>query len=229
MSEEKETKVPSFPAGTFRARADWQSVSHGWSGGDSPTEQLSIRIMALDEWPDVRGKSLLWFGNFSSQIAMDISIKALIVMGWDGKSKIAKPDGTNGALVGVGGVDFEIVVRHETYGGKTRAKIAFVNAIGAGFEFKKPLDDKSLGSLNDRVRRHMAATAPGETRTPSATRPAVPAQSSATDRTGTPQRRADPLTDEARARMIDRGHEPPPMSSGGAAGGRLDPDDDIPF
>lgn len=221
-----EEKAPSFPAGTFTFRADWQSVSHGLSAGESPTEQISIRLVVLDEYPDVRGKSILWFGNFSSQMAMDITIKALVVMGWDGKSRIGKPDGENGFLAGLGGTEFEAVIRHETYRGKTRAKVAFVNAKGAGFDFKEPLSGGALDKLNERVRRHMASTGPREAGPP----PPVGGRATPPPTSGGYRPRIEPpMSDEQRARMIDQGREEPPMSSGGAAGGASHADDDIPF
>lgn len=231
-TEESEERAPSFPAGTFNFYADWKSVTCGMSGGSNPSEQISVRIVVVDEYPDVRGKSILWFGNFSSQKAMDITLKALRAMGWDGKSRIGKPDGTNGMLTGLGGTEFEGVVRHETYQSKTRAKVAFVNEKSAGFAFKEPLVASALDRLNDRVKRHMASTAPREER-PAALPPGArpppqpntgPARASAALPTGGYQRRDQSMSDEERLRAIDRGQEPPAPSVYEPAS-----DDDIPF
>lgn len=148
--------VPSFPEGTFRARADWQSVSMGWNK-DKTAERISIRLRVTDEYPSVIGKSITWYGGFATQGNIDFAIKALRAMGWDGESPIGKP-GT-GALAMLGSVDCEIVVVHRTFNDKTRAEVQYVNALG-GMGFKDALDDRAIASLNDRIKRHMSATAP---------------------------------------------------------------------
>jgi hypothetical protein len=133
-------------------------VSLGWNK-ERTAEQISVRMQIQDEWPDVRGKSIAWFGSFASQESTDITLKTLRTMGWDGKSPLGIPDGKNGCIVGLGGNEVLIVVQHQTYDGETRAKVAFVNPVG-GMGFKNPLDGGALSKLNDRVRRHIGATAP---------------------------------------------------------------------
>lgn len=234
-----ESRVPSFPEGTFRAYAEYDSVSFGTSDGQS--EQIAVRLRVSDKDPhrEVVGMSILWFGNFLNQQAMDISARALQAMGWDGVS----PIGTEvGHLAGLGGDnEVEIVVRHEEYNGKISAKVKFVNVIAGAFAFKKPLDATGLAKLNGRVMRHLGATAPRQAvpraaQPPSAhkpehrryavdpgTPPGVPVGAHPASGGYNP-----PVSDEERARAIDRGDDVKPPADGEGYGG-VNADDDIPF
>lgn len=219
--------APSFPAGTYRGFAEWQSATFGWNA-ENTNEVVSVRLRVNDEKrPDVHGMSIVWFGNFANQQAIDISSQSLKAMGWDGKSPLGTPDGKNGCLAGLGGAEVEFSVKHDVYKGKTRAKVGFVNAIGAGFEFNEPLDAKALDKLNQRVRRHLGATDPRPARPatqPSAHQPQhrsyeVDPSKPATEPVRGPER---PDPDVARARAIDAGAEEPPEEEDNG-------DDDVPF
>lgn len=239
-----ENKGPSFPEGTFRALADWQSVSMG-TAEDGQNEQISVRLRVSENDPhdSAVGMSILWFGNFSNQKAIEITTNALKAMGWDGTSPIGEPDGKNGCLTGLGGTEVEMVVRHDEYNGKVSAKVRFVNAIAGKFGFKRPLAAGQLDKLNERVMRHLGATAPRQAARAESTSahrpqhrrydvdPKAPPTAAIGPRASAPlaTEQARPVSDEDRLRAIDRGEDtkPPPDEDGGGYGGGSD--DDIPF
>jgi len=213
MAEDKEPRVPSFPAGVYRAFADGESVSIGCDEGKQ-TEQICVRIRVSDKDPHIEclGMSILWYGNDANQEAIEITVKALKCMGWDGVSPIGT---AHGCLAGLGGVEFMLTVQHQTWGGKTRAKAVYLNPIAGRFEFGKPIDDTRLARLNDRFFRHMGATAPQQ-------RAATPPRAQEPKSAHRPEHRtyaAEPpptktanrplVSDEDRLRAIDRGEEPP--------------------
>lgn len=168
MSNEKENRGPSFPAGTFRFIAEWESVKFGPSA-DGMSQRICVRLACQNDDPDVRGKSILWFGGFANQQNTDITLQALEIMGADPNAPMGKPGGKDGALAGLGGCEFEAVIVHETYEGKTRATVKYINALGGGFSFKKESTPEEMARLNEQVRKHRQSTAPATraaTRTP---------------------------------------------------------------
>lgn len=168
MSNEKENKGPSFPAGTFRFIAEWESVKFG-PAENGQSMRICVRLVCQNDEPDVRGKGILWFGGFANQQNTDITLQALEIMGADPKAPMGKPGGPDGALAGLGGTEFEALIVHKEFEGKTRAEVKYINAIGGGFSFKKEATSDDMARLNEQVRKHRQATAPATravTRTP---------------------------------------------------------------
>jgi hypothetical protein len=131
--------------GTYLARAkDFQIRS----AMNAPTEWVDVTFevkVSEDEVADCT-----WMG-FLTKKAMERTIEALRFCGWYGDEI------TNLLDDGLSLNEVEVVIQHEEYKGKTRARIAFVNKIGSG---QRPLDEDRIKSLADRV-REKAKTMPG--------------------------------------------------------------------
>jgi hypothetical protein len=75
------------------------------------------------------GKSLTWFGGLSSDKALDFSGKNLIRCGFRGTDLTVLANGVAANALNTN-KDLQLVVENETYEGKTRTKIKFINEIG---------------------------------------------------------------------------------------------------
>lgn len=131
-----------IPEGTFRARADRQYAQFGQSANRN--QQIAVPFTIKADGPHC-GQTITFVGSFVPGQATDITCEALEAAGWNGESLKT--------LDGLGDVDCDIVIVHETYEGKKRARIRFVNRVGGGFKFKQELAVQDLDSLADRVRR----------------------------------------------------------------------------
>jgi len=131
--------------GIYRARALAENRTTGEAENGNPL--LSIPMRIVEECPS-RGAIVPWQGNFANDQAVEITTKALRAMGWDGVDIEA--------LAGVGTVDCDITVEHESYvarDGQPRvsAKVKFVSRIGR--DFKNPLTDAGRKRMRDAVAR----------------------------------------------------------------------------
>lgn len=103
--------------GRYPARAaEWQL---GFAGNG--TEQVAVVFRLLEE--EHQGRTITWFG-FLTPDAAELTIKALITCGWTGLDM--------SDLSGLDTNDVELVVEHETYQGKTSAKVRWINRPGSG-------------------------------------------------------------------------------------------------
>lgn len=109
--------TPRIPAGKYRARvktADFGFTSNG-------SEQVQVIFDILD--PDYDGETVPWWGYFSEKTA-ERTMQSLRYCGWKGD------DVTN--LEGISDNEVELEVEHNTYNGKTNARVAWVNRPGSG-------------------------------------------------------------------------------------------------
>ncbi len=128
--------------GTYRACAEPDRVF--WGKAPSNNEQVSVPFRIKSDCQE-RGQSIFWIRVFTSdQKNVDITCEGLEAAGWDGVSLRE--------LNGLGSRDVEIVVYHDTYEGKTRPKIRYVNTLNRS-PFKVELTDKGLSDLDARVAR----------------------------------------------------------------------------
>lgn len=97
--------------GRFRATA----LEGDYGRAQTGTEQVAV-LFKLET-----GAQLTWYG-YLSENAADRTLESLVHCG---VSDLA-------TLADLGSKDVEVVVQHDTYEGKTRARIAFVNALGSG-------------------------------------------------------------------------------------------------
>lgn len=131
-----------IPAGTYRAVAIQQDTEDGPAYavfGQSPQKgslQVGVRFRFIGG--ELAGEEMTWIGSFTGGAA-DITAKALRACGLRGNdvTAAATQDLTN---------EVELVVKHEEWEGRTRARVAFVNALGGGFAMKKA-DNSALARL----------------------------------------------------------------------------------
>jgi hypothetical protein len=128
------------PGNHVAAARSWQFGKTAKGG-----EQIAVLFEIL-EGPDA-GNSVTWFGYFTEK-TVDRTIEALRYCGMEGDDLSAIRELPN---------KVQIVVEHETYEGKTRAKVAWVNQLGGGaIKLNNPMDDRELKSFSARMRSAVA-------------------------------------------------------------------------
>jgi hypothetical protein len=178
-----------------------------WDLGETSTGKEQVAVEFIIMTPDADLRRVTWFGYFTDD-TIDRTIESLRIMGWTGNDL--------SDLQGLDANEVELVVEDETYEGKTRAKVRWVNRPG-GLALKAPLsvDRKKAfaASMRDRIKTFDATA-------------------------GTPKPKSD------KPRPATRGN-PPPGGYGGLTPGQLGganppgigeadgpppmSDDDIPF
>jgi Fe-S cluster assembly iron-binding protein IscA len=134
------------PGNHVAAARSWQFGKTAKGG-----EQIAVLFEIL-EGPDA-GNSVTWFGYFTEK-TVDRTIEALRYCGMEGDDLSAIRELPN---------KVQIVVEHETYEGKTRAKVAWVNQLGGGaIKLNNPMDDRELPNKVQIVVEH--ETYEGKTR-----------------------------------------------------------------
>lgn len=99
-------------------------VDHALGKSGTGTPHVSVLF------EDINGDRITWYGYLSDR-AIEFTLKALGVLGWDPQEhngNLATLNSTN-VLCGAGA---EIVVEEETFEGKTRPKVQWVNELGGG-------------------------------------------------------------------------------------------------
>ncbi len=118
--------------GFYTARA----TSHSWGESSTGKEQLEIQFST----PEGNIRAFLFF----TEASVDKSLEALENCGWDGVSLRT--------LDGLGSIECSLNVGEETYEGKTRVRVNWINKLGSG----KPLPDSGLSALEKRLASKMA-------------------------------------------------------------------------
>jgi hypothetical protein len=110
-----------IPEGTWRARG--VSAALGYTSTDN--EQIGVELQFLgDQDDDVDGRHTTWYASFSEKAEVH-TLKALRVLGWSGDDL--------SDLSGIDANEVEAVVVHEEdLQGELRAKVRFINPVGAG-------------------------------------------------------------------------------------------------
>lgn len=125
-------------AGTYRGVAtEW-----GLGTSNNGTEQIAVRF----NLPDVR-ESITWYGYFTDD-AFPITMKALRTMGWTGQDLED--------IYGLDANEVQLVVEHESYDGRTRPKVRWVNPMG-NLSLKAPMDAARAKAFSARMRGKIAA------------------------------------------------------------------------
>lgn len=118
--------------GTFRAKA----LDGGYGQTGTGKEQVAV-LIELET-----GNRLTWYGYFTDAAA-ERAIESLIIMGVTDLESLA----------GLGSTEFEAVVDEETYEGKTRDKVKFINRLGSGgVAMKSRMDDAQKRSFAQRFK-----------------------------------------------------------------------------
>lgn len=146
-----------IPAGVYRARATDAQLGQTNSG----SEQVAIAFQVLTL--GFENQRLAYYGQFGEK-SLEITVKALRACGWQGLDLAD--------LSGVSANEVNLVVEHETYEGKTRARVKWVNDGQAGL-MKNVLDAGAAKSFAQRMRGAIANLEAGKPK-------AAPAQRAAT-------------------------------------------------
>jgi hypothetical protein len=121
--------------GDYRAKASRGALGLAGNG----TEQVGVEFDLLDK----PGNKLTWYGYFTEK-GTDIALRGLRTAGWKGTdlsdlSSLSDPEVPEVILV----------VEQETYEGKTRPKVKFINSTG-GLAMRNALDEGSGRRLRSR-------------------------------------------------------------------------------
>lgn len=98
-----------------------------------------------------QGQSLIWNGSLKEGKAQEITIKALLTLGLSNEDNLeALADGIDSNLLDINR-EVEIDVQPDTYEGKTRMRIAWINPLG-GSTFRNAMSKNEfkikLGGMN---------------------------------------------------------------------------------
>ncbi|HVY62177.1 MAG TPA: DUF669 domain-containing protein [Planctomycetota bacterium] len=107
-----------LPIGKYRARAIEAQLGETKTG----KEQVVVRFELLND--GFEGQTITWFGVFATDKMAKRILEGLRACGWRGTDI--------GDLSGVTDCDVEIEVEHNTWEGKTSARVKWVNRIGGG-------------------------------------------------------------------------------------------------
>lgn len=131
-----------LPASTYTAQAVDGYLSHTKDG----KEQIMVKFAIVGGQHD--GQTVNWTGFFTDK-TFDRTIQSLRYCGWRGDDI--------SDLTGIDGQEVEIVVEHNTYDGKTFARVAWVNQIGG--KARMPVDQarEFAESIKARITRMMPA------------------------------------------------------------------------
>lgn len=102
-------------AGTWSARALHGNISYTKTG----KEQVTVQFALLDG-PD-KDRQVTWTGFFT-EACFERTIKSLRYTGWKGDDL--------SDLSTIGDADCQVTVEHQSYEGKTYARVAWVNSVG---------------------------------------------------------------------------------------------------
>jgi hypothetical protein len=133
-----------YPNGTYLARATESKHGLTKSGGT----EIAILFKLLGEQWD--GQSITGYVYFTDNTDDDKSMKSLEACGWNGDGIELDP------LPGLGSCDVELVIENETFEGKERSKVKYINKVGA-VSNSAPMDDAQRKAFAARMRGKIAA------------------------------------------------------------------------
>lgn len=126
---EDEGNAPLIPAATYRARGAVGSAQLGHTNDGKPQIAASFIISEGEH----AGKSVPWYGYFTEKTKKR-TLESLRIAGWS-NDDIAD-------IEGFGDTEVDIVVGHNTWEGKTTARVDWVNRAGSGgIALRNPMSD----------------------------------------------------------------------------------------
>lgn len=128
--------------GMYRARATSGVLGETSTG----KEQMVVDFELLDA--GFEGQHLTWFGFFTEK-TLESTIKGLRACGWTGDDLMD--------LAGIDTNEVSLVVENETYEGKTRARVRWVNPINTGLSVKAPLPEDKAKAFAAKMRGQIRA------------------------------------------------------------------------
>lgn len=126
-----------------------------WDFGQTSkgTDQVAVTFEVQPGEPEA-GNTITWYGYFSEK-ATKRTLEGLKHAGWTGKPEDFE------TLAGMGTKDCIVEVELDTYEGKTRPKVKWVNSLdgGGGAGLKAPLDPAARKSFAARMKGELVAFA----------------------------------------------------------------------
>lgn len=154
-----------------------QGRAREWALGhaDNGTEQIGILFDYIDE--NGEPSRITYYGYFTESTA-DRTIESMRFCGWEGDDF--------GQLEGLDRNEVELVIEDETYQGKTRRKVQWVNRL-ASVAIKKPMDSQQIAAFAAKMRgRAVASRQKMGSRQPVQRQPARHSSSSGPDMSSPP-------------------------------------------
>lgn len=147
----------SLQPGKHLARAIPSTVQFGRAS--TGTEQIAVTFRIINgQTQQETGEEITWIGALGNEKSLEITAKALRACGCDDPEQLM----TDASSIARNVVELD--VQSESYGGKERLKVKWVNT-PRRFEFKQPLDAGSragaLSKLKGYVAKEVAATGAG--------------------------------------------------------------------
>ena len=121
----------NVPVGMWNARAISAALSYAKTG----KEQVVVSFAILDGPGE--GQQIRWTGWFTDK-TFERTIRSLRYCGWKGDDL--------SDLSTVGELDCQVTVEHESYEGKSHAKVAWVNALGGNLKSMATVDAAGFAS-----------------------------------------------------------------------------------
>ena len=121
----------NVPVGTWNARAISAALSYAKTG----KEQVVVSFAILDGPGE--GQSVRWTGWFTEK-TFERTICSLRYCGWKGDDL--------SDLSTVGESDCQVTVEHDSYDGKSHAKVSWVNALGGNLKPMATIDAAGFAS-----------------------------------------------------------------------------------
>ena len=122
-----------IPEGTYRAKC----VDSDFGESPNGHKQVAAKFEIKDG--PTAGQRLSWWGYFNTKENAARAVRVMNSCGWDCHN-----------VHTMNRNEVEIVVRHEKFNGKTRARIAFVNEV-RGLAMARPLTEPEKVQLQSRV------------------------------------------------------------------------------
>ena len=113
------------------------------------TEQIAVEFELIEP----AGERMTWYGFFT-EATTDRTIESLRHCGWQGVDLSVFIEGEQ--LPAGFDREVDLVVKHEEYEGKTRARIAWVNS-GGGLAMKNVMDKVQGQTFAERMKRQIVA------------------------------------------------------------------------
>jgi hypothetical protein len=140
-----------LPEGTFRAaRRNGKGSLRVVEVGDRKTPCVEVDLRIVEDGP--LKNSAITFQGWLTDGAWKKTVEALRVLGWIGDDLEELPALADGGALAN---ECDIVIEHETYNGKTRAKIAWLNAPGRSRA--AAMSGSALSSFAQRLKTSVAS------------------------------------------------------------------------
>jgi hypothetical protein len=110
-------------------------------------EQVAVSLDVMDTVTGAN-EHMAWYGYFTEASA-EYTVKALRTMGWQGDDL--------SDLSSIRGVEVSIVVEHEDYEGKMRAKVRWINPPGSGAILKEQMSEDEAKSFAAKMKGRIRA------------------------------------------------------------------------